>query len=128
LAGKSRERKSAVIAVNLTETEKNAMEKFVANRGIDIAVIARCLVQTLFSGKVTLSELLRRYREMSTSREITNKTPELRIHRIGVRLSQREKEALILLANGAFYRPGELVRILLLLFVMRIIEPDDILG
>jgi hypothetical protein len=123
-----REKKPAAIAVNLTETEKNAIENFVAARGFDIATIARRLVQILLSGKVTLPELLRKYRETPISRETTNKIPELRIHRISVRLSEREEEKLSFLANGAFYRPSELIRILLRLFVIGIIKPSDFWG
>jgi hypothetical protein len=123
LVGKNREKKRAIIAVNLTETEKNGIEKFVIAWGIDMAAIARRLVQVLLGGKVTLPELLRKYRETPVSKEITSQSSELRIHRIGVRLSQKEKEELTILANGAFYRPSEFVRILLLLLVMGIMEP-----
>ncbi|MDR1377100.1 MAG: hypothetical protein LBJ22_06285 [Synergistaceae bacterium] len=126
MSGKNKVKKPAVIEISLTESEKNAIEKFVETWDIDMATIVRRLVQALLRGKVTLPELLQKYRETLTSREIRNKTPELRIHKVKARLSPREEQELTILANVAFYRPSELVRILLRLLIMSIIDPDDI--
>jgi hypothetical protein len=126
LAGKDRERKCVTIAVNLTESEKNAIEQCVAALDFDTPTLARRLIWLLLSGKRTLPELLLRYKDALTGNEFTNKAPELRIHRIAIRISQREKEKLAVLADEAFYRPGKLVRILLQLLALGIIELSEI--
>jgi hypothetical protein len=128
LSRRDRERKCFAITINLTETEKNVIEKSVAALGFNAATITRCLIQVLLSGKRTLPELLQRYKDAFMGKELANKAPELRIHRITVRLSQKEKEKLAVLAAGIFYRPGQLVRILLQLFVAGIIEPREFLD
>jgi hypothetical protein len=128
LSREERERKCFTIAVNVTESEKNAVEEYAAERGFDTATIVGCLIQILLSGKRTLPEFLQRYKDAFMDKGFANKIPELRIHRIAVRLSQKEKEELTVLAAGAFYRPGQLVRILLQLFVAGIIEPREILD
>jgi hypothetical protein len=125
LVRKGRARKHFAVTVNLTESEKNAVEEYAAERGFDTATIVGCLIQILLSGKRTLPELLQKYEDAFIDKGFVNKAPGLRIHRITVRLSQKEKEELTVLAAGAFYRPGQLVRILLQLFVAGIIEPRE---
>jgi hypothetical protein len=126
LERKYRERKCVTIAVNLTESEKDAIEQCVAALDFDTPTLARRLIWLLLSGRRTLPELLQRYKDALTGNEFTNKALELRIHRIAIRISQREKEKLAVLADEAFYRPGKLVRILLQLLALGIIEFSEI--
>jgi hypothetical protein len=126
LPKKDKARKCVTITVNLTETEKNAVDEYAAARGFDTATIVRRLIQVLFSGKLTFPELLQRCMEAPVVNEFANEPAELRIHRISVRLSQKEKGKLAVLTAGAFYRPGEFVRILLRLLAIGIIKPGEI--
>jgi hypothetical protein len=126
LPGKKKEEKTVIVAANLTETEKNAIYETVAKSGLDTTTIIRRLIHNLNSGKRTWPELLQKYMKASVANGFSNETPELRIHRINVRLSQKEKENLVALAVGAFYRPGEFIRILLLLFAIGVVKPGEL--
>jgi hypothetical protein len=125
LPRKDRERKCFTIAINVTESEKNAVEKYMAALGFDTATIVRRLIQNLLSGKLTFPELLQRYM-MYTANEFVSEPSGLRIHRINVRLSQKEKEELVVLAARALRKPGGFVRTLLRLLVMGIIKRHEI--
>jgi hypothetical protein len=124
LSRKDRERKCVTIAVNVTESEKNAIEEYVTARSLDTATIVRCLIQVLISGKMTFPELLQRYMAFTAS-GIVGEPSGPRMHRINIRLSQKEKEDLAVLAARAFSRPGEYVRTLLRLLVIGIITLSE---
>ena len=132
MAEKGEKQRRITVAVNLTTSERNALGEIISASGFEMATVARCLLLALLNGKVRLPELLQKYQEkakdpMHSSKSCDFKTSELRIHRICVRLTPKEKQELIVLARENFYRPAELVRILLKLFVMRIIRSSDIM-
>ena len=129
---KSKKQRRITVAVNLTASEREALEKFVCVCGLEMAAVARCLLLALINGKVTLPELLQKYRnkakEPASSEKIQEfKTSELRIHRVCIRLTTEEKQELTALAHENFHSPAELARILLKLFIMGVIRPGDIM-
>ena len=132
MAKKGEKQRKITVAVNLTTSERNAIERFTSASGFEMAAVARCLLLALLNGKVRLPELLQKYQEkakelLDSGKSCDFKASELRIHRICVRLTPKEKQELTVLAHENFYRPAELVRILLKLFVMRIIRSSDIM-
>ena len=129
---KIREKRSVTVTVSLTEHEKTVMEELAADWDIDMAAIGRRLLQHILAKKITMPELLDKYRTISVSENpsfISNHTnsEDLRHrYRISIRLTEDEKQGLNILANEGFYLPGELARILLALFISGVIKKGEI--
>ena len=132
MTGKGGKQRRLAVSVNLTPSEMSALENIISVSGFEVAAFVRWLLLALINGKVRLQELLQKYREKinepkGSGRNREHKTSELKIHRVCVRLTQREKHELNVLAQENFYRPAELIRIILILFVMGVVKPSDIM-
>ena len=129
---KTREKRNVTVTVSLTEHEKAVMEELSADWDIDMAAIGRRLLQHILAKKITMPELLDKYRTISTSENpspISNNTNQEDLrhrYRISIRLTENEKQELNILANEGFYLPGELARILLELFISGVIKKGEI--
>jgi hypothetical protein len=119
-------KRSAVIVVCLTTQEKAALEEFAHGWDVDMALVARRLIQYLIKNRVSLPELLQKHHVETAFAKPKNKAPKSRTCRIGIRIRQEEKQELIVLADRGFYLPGEAARILVILFITGIIEKNDI--
>jgi hypothetical protein len=119
-------KRSAVIVVCLTKKEKTALEEFARGWDVDMALVARRLIQYLIRNRVSLPELLQKHHVESAFAKLKNKAPKSRTCRLGIRIRQEEKQALIVLADRGFYLPGEAARILLILFITGVIKKNDI--
>jgi hypothetical protein len=131
LTQESAAQRKVAVSVNLTESQKNALEEMIRDWGLDTAAVGRRLIRYLLGNKTILLELLQKYQaevanKGSASRSFRNRPPESRRCKISIRLNPEEKQKLSLLANEWFYLPGELARILFELFIMGIIEKNDI--
>jgi hypothetical protein len=129
------QRKSVVVSVNLTEPQKITLEEKIRDWGLDMAAVGRRLIRHLLNNKTILLSLLQKYQAEVANRGIgagsescpsTNRPSEPRGCKICIRLTPEEKQKLSLLAYEWFYLPGELARILFELFIMGIIEKNDI--
>jgi hypothetical protein len=131
LAQESVTQGKVVVSVHLTESQKIALEEMIRDWGLGTAAVGRRLIRYLLGNKATLLELLQKYQaevadKRGKSRSLTNKPLESRHCKICIRLNPEEKQKLSLLAYEWFYLPGELGRILFELFIMGIIEKNDI--
>jgi hypothetical protein len=125
------QRKSVVVSVHLTEAQKIALEETIRNWGLDMAAVGRRLIRYLLSNNAMLLHLLQKYQAGVADKGIgpcpfTNRPSEPRCCKVCIRLTPEEKQKLSLLAYEWFYLPGELTRILFELFIMGIIEKNDI--
>ncbi|MCL2024092.1 MAG: hypothetical protein FWG82_06970 [Oscillospiraceae bacterium] len=132
---KIHEKRNVSVTVCLTKRQKTAVEELAAAWDIDMATIARRLIQLLLSKKTTLPELLEKYRaahaDGSPSRAYARTNSgslRRKEYRVCIRLTQDEKQVLNILADEGFYLPGELAGILLELFVAGVIKKSDIWG
>ena len=116
----------AVVSVHLTESQKTTLEEITHDWGIEMATVGRRLIRHLLGNKITLLELLQKYQAGAADKKTGNRPAESRNYRICIRLPHEEKQKLNELANEWFYLPGELARILFELFIMGIIERNDI--
>ena len=114
------------VSVHLTRTQKTALKEIIRDWGVDMAQVGRRLVRHLIDNKVSLMGLLQKYQAGIAGKKITYKLSESRNHRICIRLLHEEKQKLDESANEWFYLPGELARIMFELFIMGIIEKNDI--
>ena len=114
------------VSVHLTESQKAALEEIIRDWDVEMATVGRRLVRYLLEHKITLLELLQKYQAGVADKRIANKPTESRNYRVSIRLLHEEKQKLNELANEWFYLPGELARILLELFIMGVIEKNDI--
>jgi hypothetical protein len=132
LKKKIHEKRNVSVTICLTERQKAAIEELADGWDIDMATIGRRLIQLLLNKKAALPELIEKYQAVHTS-EIsalehahTQAAKRRKIYRIGVRLTQEEKQELNILAEEAFHLPGEIGGILVELFASGVIKKSDI--
>lgn len=118
--------RKVTIAAHLSESHKKALEEIIHDWDVNMALVGRRLIQYLLSDKTTLLGLLQKYHAEGAVRKLKLKTSESRTSRVCIRLSRDEKQKLSTLAEEGFFLPGEIARILVELFIIGIIDKNDI--
>jgi hypothetical protein len=126
-----KQKKAAAVAINITKSQKNAMEIIAANWGVSIATVVRRLIGYYVSGEMSLRELQRKRKlgsagTESLGGEIDNRRTELRNYHLSIRLSQEERARLTMQAAWEHYLPGEAAGILVALLVDSVIEKSEL--
>ena len=116
------------VAVHLTKAQAGIFQDIIRNwrHEVNMSLVGRRLLQYLLSGKATLEELLRKYQAEFLDLARKNKSRVLRDYKFSIYVNQEDKQNLSTLGEHWFYLPGEVARILVELFIKRVITENDI--
>jgi hypothetical protein len=120
------------VAVNMSDSQNDALRKAAIDWDIGISTILRRLVTHVIyriftKHDLTLDELLRKYHRLhAASFENSPGKNEKKSNKPSVRLAPKNYQAFDVLAEQGFYRNGELLNILIELFIVGIISKDEI--
>lgn len=116
------------IAVHLTEAQAGIFQDIIRNwrHEVNMSLVGRRLLQYLLSGKATLEELLRKYQAEFPDLGRKNKSRESRDYKFSIYVDREDKQNISTLGEHGFYLPGEVARILVELFIKRVITENDI--
>jgi hypothetical protein len=131
---REKEKQEAFVSVSMNESQENFLRKAAHDWGISMSAVLRRLIayalrRIFVERSLTLECLLKQYQAMCENTTFTDGFSvknEKKTFKTSVRLLEEDYKKLNVLAEHGFYLPGELVSILIELFVAGVIFKSDI--
>jgi Arc/MetJ-type ribon-helix-helix transcriptional regulator len=127
-----KEKQEVFVSVSMNESQKDFLREVALDWGISMSAVLRRLISyalhRISEHSLTLEGLLKQYQALhvNTASGDSYAKNDKKTYKTSVRLQEEDYRQLNVLAEHGFYLPGELVSILVELFIAGVVAKNDI--
>ncbi|MDR2179715.1 MAG: hypothetical protein LBP21_05370 [Synergistaceae bacterium] len=126
-------RQKVAVSVNMSDSQKKGLKKMTVDWSIGLSAVLRQLVIYAIRQRTErnfpLGFLMKQYQKIAMNLADFNEFSarnEKKTYKVTVRLSEEDYQNFNSLAEEGFYRPGEFLSILVMLFIAKVIDRNKI--